>query len=88
MDTVVGGKKFQWMNFVIVFPRTLFILKKEKLSTNSSRDSSSVLDTINHYWIDPAKWFCPNSSSVSAIYDSFKSKVLKVVESKNRHHFY
>ena len=88
MDTVVGGKKFQWMNFVIVFPRTLFILKKEKLSTNSSRDSSSVLDTINHYWIDPAKWFCPNSSSVSAIYDSFKSKVLKVVKSKNGHHFY
>ena len=27
-------------------------------------------------------------SSLSAIYDSFKWKVLKVVESKNGHHFY
>ena len=88
MDTVVGGKKFQWMNFVIVFPRTLFILKKEKLSTNSSRDFHSILDTINQYWIDPGKYFCPKSSYLSTIYESFKSKVLKVVESKNEHHFY
>ena len=49
---------------------------------------NSVFDTINHYWIDPAKYFCPKSSSLSAIYDSFKSKVLKVVKSKNGHHFY
>ena len=63
-------------------------LKIKKLSTNSLRDFNSVLDTINHYWIDPAKQFCPKSSSLSTIYDSFKSKVLKVVESKNGHHFY
>ena len=55
---------------------------------NSPRDFNSVLDTINYYWIDPAKHFCPNSSSLSAIYDRFKLKVLKVVESKNGHHFY
>ena len=55
---------------------------------NSSRDFNSVLDTINQYWIDPAKYFCPESSYLSAIYESFKSKVLKVVESKNGHHFY
>ena len=55
---------------------------------NSSRDFNSVLDTINQYWIDPAKYFCPKSSYLSAIYESFKTKVLKVVESKNRHHFY
>ena len=30
-------------------------LKIKKLSTNSSGDFDSVLDTINHYWIDPAK---------------------------------
>ena len=55
---------------------------------NSSRDFDSVVDTINQYWIDPAKYFCPESSYLSAIYESFKSKVLKVVESKNGHHFY
>ena len=55
---------------------------------NSSRDFDSVLDTIIHYWIDPAKYFCPNSSSLSAIYDSFKSKALKVAKSKNERHFY
>ena len=55
---------------------------------NSATVFDSVLDTINHYWINPATYFWPNSSSLSAIYDSFKSKVLKVVESKNGHHFY
>ena len=58
--------------------------KNKNLSTNSSRDFNSVLNTINQYWIDPAKYFCPNFSSLSAIYDSFKSKVLKVVELKKR----
>ena len=66
----------------------LFIWKLKKLSTNSPRDVNSVLDTINHYWIDPAKYFCPNSSYLSAIYDRFKLMVLKVVESKKGHHFY
>ena len=70
--------------------RSLFTLhfKNKKLSTNSSRDFNSVLDTINQYWIDPAKYFCPKSSYLSAIYENFKSKVLKVVESKNWHQFY
>ena len=63
-------------------------LKIKKLSTNSPRDFNSVLDTINHYWIAPAEYFPPNTSSLSAIYESFKSKVLKVVKSKNGHHFY
>ena len=60
----------------------------EKLSTNSSRDFKSGLDTIEYYQIAPAKYFCPNTSSLSAICDSLKLKVLKVVESKNGHHFY
>ena len=47
---------------------------------NSSREFNSVVDTINHYQIDPAEYFCPNSSSLSAIYDSSKCKVLKMVE--------
>ena len=36
---------------------TLFTLhfKIKKLATNSPRDLNSVLDTINHDWIDPAK---------------------------------
>ena len=29
--------------------------KDKKLSTDSPRDFNSVLDTINQYWIDPAK---------------------------------
>ena len=29
-------------------------LKMKKLSTNSPRDFNSVLDTIKHYWVDPA----------------------------------
>ena len=58
------------------------------LSTNSPGDFNSVLDTINHNRIGPAKYFCPKSSSLSASYDSFKTKILKVVESKNRHHVY
>ena len=36
----------------------------------------------------PSYQFFPNSSSLSAIYDNFKSNVLKVVKSINRHHFY
>ena len=56
--------------------------------TNSLRDFNSVLDTNNHYWIAQAKYFFPNTSSMSAIYDSFKSKILKLVESKKGHHFY
>ena len=69
---------------------TVFTLhfRIKKLSTNSLRDFDSVLDTINHYWIDPAKYFCPKSSSLSIIYDSFKLKVLKMVKSRNGHHFY
>ena len=63
-------------------------LRIKKLSMNSLRYFNSVLDTINHYWVDPAKYFCPKTSSLSAIYDSLKLKVLKVVESKNGHHFY
>ena len=55
---------------------------------NSPREFNSVLDNINHYWIDPTKYFCPNSSYLSTIFDSFKSKALKVVKSKNGHHFY
>ena len=55
---------------------------------NSSKDFNSVLDIINHYWNDSAKYFCPNSASLSTICDSFKLKVLKVVKSKNGHHFY
>ena len=51
-------------------------------------DFKSGLDTIDHYQIAPAKYFCPNTSSLSAICDSLKLKVLKVVESKNGHHFY
>ena len=62
--------------------------KNKKLSSNSTRVFNRVLDTINQYGTEPAKYFCPNSSSLSAIYDSFRSKVLKVVESKNRYHLY
>ena len=54
----------------------------------SSRDFESGLDAIDHYQIDPAKYFSPKSSSLSAIYESFKSTVLIVVESKNGHYFY
>ena len=61
--------------------------ENQKLSMKSPIDFNSVLDTINYYWIDPGKYFFPNTSSLRAIYDSFKSKILKVVESKNIHHF-
>ena len=66
---------------------SLFIWKKN-LSIQSSKDEIYVLDTIDHYWIYLGKQFFPKSSYLSAIYDSFKSKVLKVVISKNRHHLY
>ena len=33
------------------------------------------------------KYFCPNSSSLSTIYDSSKSKVLKMFEMKNQKNF-
>ena len=72
----------------VLIARLTLHFKNKKLSTNSSRDFNSVLDTINQYWIDPGKYFCPKSSYLSAIYESFKSKVLKVVKSKNGHHFY
>ena len=62
--------------------------ENKKLSTNSSRDFNSVIDIINQYWIDPAKYFCPESSYLSAIFDNFELKFLKVVESKNGHNFY
>ena len=55
-------------------------LKIKKLSTKSAEDFNGVLDTINHNRIGPAKYFCPKSSSLSAIYNSFKSNVLKVVK--------
>ena len=44
---------------------------------NSPRDLDSVLNTINHYQIGLTKYFCPNSSYLSTIYNSFKSKALK-----------
>ena len=82
---------FSWASFISyssVFTYFTLQLKIKKLSTNSPRDFNSVLDTINHYWIAPAEYSSPNTSSLSAIYESFKSKVFKVVESKNGHHFY
>ena len=63
-------------------------LKIKKLSMNSLRDLNSVLYTIDHYWIASAKQFSPKSSSLCTIYNSFKSEALKVVKSKNGHHFY
>ena len=63
-------------------------LKEKNLSIQSTRNFKSGLDTIDHYQIAPAKYFCPNISSLSAICDSLKLKVLKVVESKNGLHFY
>ena len=56
---------------------TTLHLKIEKLSSFSPRDSNTVLHNINHCWIDPAKYFCLKSSSLSAIYDSLKIKGLK-----------
>ena len=50
-------------------------LKIKKLSTNSPRDFNSILDTINHYWITPAKYFPPNTSSLSTLL--FQIKDLK-----------
>ena len=44
--------------------------------------SKVVLDINDHYQIVPAKYFCPNTFSLSAICDSLKLKVLKVVKSK------
>jgi len=49
-------------------------LKIKKLLMNASRDFNSILDTINP--IGPAKYFSPNSSSLSVICDSFKWKFL------------
>ena len=79
---VQGNKSF----FFIVPPRSKqprFVvnsvitihLKIKKLSTNSPRDFNSILDTINHYWITPAKYFPPNTSSLSTL--SFQIKDLK-----------
>ena len=34
-----------------------------------------------------AKYICPSTSSLGAIYDSSKSKVLKMVEMKNEKNF-
>ena len=44
---------------------------KKNLSIQSSKDEIYVLDTIDHYWIYPAKQFFSKGSSLSAIYDSF-----------------
>ena len=49
---------------------------------NSATVFDSVLDTINHYWINSAKYFCHNSSSLIAICDSSKSKILEMVKQK------
>ena len=38
-----------------IFSHSTLHLKIKKLSTNSPGDFDTVLDTINHYWIDPAK---------------------------------
>ena len=66
--------------------RSSFELEK---SVNKFLDRlQQILHTIIHYWIDSAKYFCTNSSNLSTIYDRFKLKGLKVVESKNRHYFY
>ena len=46
---------YEKMNDVINGVAYTLHLKIKKLSTNSSGDFDSVLDTINHYWIDPAK---------------------------------
>ena len=47
-------------------------------------DFKSGLDTIDHYQIAQAKNFYPNTSFLGAICDSSKSKILKMVELKNR----
>ena len=57
------------------------------MSTNSNRDYNSVLGTKNHYPLYPAEYFCLKFLSLSTINDSSKLMVLKVVESKNEHHF-
>ena len=38
--------------------------KNKKLSRNSTRYYNSVLDTINDYWIDPAKYLVMNTWNV------------------------
>ena len=44
--------KYCWASFTLH-------LKIKELSINFLRDFKSVLDTIDHYWFDPAKYFCP-----------------------------
>ena len=68
-----------WLSSIWDDPDTLH-LKEKNLSIKSLRDVICVLDTIEHYWVYQAKQFFPNSSSLSAIYDSFDSKVLKLVK--------
>ena len=53
---------------------------KKNLSIQSTWDSKSGLDTIDPNWLYLAKYFFPNTSSLSAIYDSSKSKFLKEVK--------
>ena len=54
---------------------------------NSSSDFNSVLDTTNQYWIDPAKYFCPKSSYLSAIYESFNAQCFVSNLEKDKVHF-
>ena len=62
-------------------------LKEKNLSILSPWDFESGLDTIDPNWFYPDKYFCRNTSYLGAIYDSSKSKVLKMVEMKNEKKF-
>ena len=48
-------KNFPQDSFENVAKQITLHLKIKKLSTNSPGDFDTVLDSINHYWIDPAK---------------------------------
>ena len=69
----------QFMELIKVY--TLHLTKKD-LSIQSLRDVICVSNTVGHYWIDQANQFFPKTSFLSAIYNCFKSNVLKVVKSK------
>ena len=73
-------------SFVLQTLSTLH-LNKKNLSFSSSRDSKNGLDTIDPNLFSPTEHFCPNTSSLGAIYDSSKSNVLKMVQMKNRKNF-
>ena len=64
-----------------------YSFERKNLSIQSPRDFESGLDTIDPNWFYLDKYFCRNTSSLGAIYDSFKSKVLKMVQMKNNRNF-